>query len=84
MKLSIPVVNGKYRLFNIGKEPNSLPNARYYNNFYSLSEELHQWMIENNIEYKLFFTGFSKDPWWIIEISDLDKAMLYKLTWIGI
>lgn len=47
---------------------------------YCLSEEIEQWLIENEIDFHCI------QPWeyqWpCLEIDDDNKAMLFKLTWM--
>ena len=82
MRLPIPSINGKYRLDKLKKRPISLiPYVDYYGNIYTLDKEIHKWMKDNKIEYQIFFEGFGNPNWWVIEITDLNKALLYKLTW---
>jgi hypothetical protein len=58
------------------------PHKIVYGDYYFLNEELSSWMIENNVEYRIEFYGFHEfDKPWFIVIEDLEKAMLYKLSW---
>jgi hypothetical protein len=45
--------------------------------FAILKEEMHIWMISNNIEYDLF----RKDSECFISFNNKNNAMLFKLTW---
>jgi hypothetical protein len=55
---------------------------RYINN------EIHNWLVFYKIKYSLFMivkdehTDFEEKQWGI-DISDVEKAMLFKLTWCG-
>ena len=72
-----------YALYEVKNMPVDRPyvcfNSDYaQENFYIiLADNIHQWFIENNIEYELDF-GFND---WLIILSNIDHAVLFKLIW---
>ena len=54
---------------------------------YSLSDDLHDWMIENNIIYRLYFSygpkglKYPHQNNWYVVFDNKKDAMLFKLTW---
>jgi hypothetical protein len=48
---------------------------RRYDTFWFLTEEAHQWFVENNVSYELFY---ELSDWWIT-VPD-DKAVYAKLA----
>ena len=56
-----------------------IPYEYYYNRYCTLDERLHSWMEDNRVEYTIRFISLLDE--WRICISDIDQAMIYKLTW---
>jgi hypothetical protein len=54
---------------------------------HSLSDEIHNWLIDNNIDYKLEYVSEPKGKKyphannWFIVFENKSQAMLFKLTW---
>ena len=48
--------------------------------FRFLNDEIHDWLIEYDIQYKIYWTDTSFG--WCLEIEDPAKAAFFKLTWI--
>jgi hypothetical protein len=52
---------------------------------YFIKENIYNWFKELDIEYRLYFHYTDIDigtSFWIIEILDENRAMLFKLTWM--
>jgi hypothetical protein len=49
-----------------------------YVDYYVFCEQLHNWFIDNNIEYKLFWVGLTETG---IQLKKDSDAILFKLTW---
>jgi hypothetical protein len=75
---------GKYKIekYDSYEDTNSLPYFYVQNRYYTLEQDRHLWMIENQVYYWINFLGHANsDQPWLIMIDDKEKAMLYKLTW---
>jgi hypothetical protein len=53
--------------------------------FRYLEEDIHKWMIENNIIYNIKFVISKQDNLehisWVLEFDNNENAVLFKLTW---
>lgn len=91
-KFYIPRVNNKFTLHGYHNLPRD--NRPFYNtgnttesyvNYIVLSNELHQWFLDNKVEYKIeYCSNISECKYfYFIEIEDKSNAMLFKLTFGG-
>jgi hypothetical protein len=77
-----PVLPRGPQIFNgkpVSKEWNSI------NAIVGLNDEVHQWMTDHDIQYRFLYLwdDSPQTQKFSVDIEDLDKAMLFKLTWGG-
>ena len=67
----------KFKRPSISKIDNTDDWFRY------LKNDLHNWFKDNKIQYSLHFDPLAPigESRWLIEISKVEHAILYKLTW---
>jgi hypothetical protein len=52
--------------------------VKRFNSFYQLNRALHEWMIENRIEYEICY---DIKLWWHLNFKKKSDAALFKLRW---
>lgn len=63
-------------------------HAGVHSYWFCASEDLHSWMIENNIKYELVsepvtdISYMAMLDYWFIVFENENDALLYKLTWL--
>jgi hypothetical protein len=54
-----------------------------YGKYIHIAEDVHQWLIDNNIEYRMYRKGNNSKEliYYVIIFEKVEYAVLFKLTW---
>ena len=60
---------------------NNRLNISLWRSYYYLHKKVHKWLVENNIQYDIFFQNSNNSENCGIAFKDKKDAMIYKLRW---
>ena len=77
-----------FKIYSNSKVPLGYKTMSGHSNIYKkivFLAEIHDWFIDNNIDYNLIYEGISVEnttvEYYDVEILDKNQAMLFKLVW---